>query len=758
MQKYSQPLEAFEEKVIFCFDRSSYKISRRPLVLLDMYVLAQGVKTGIYRVCDELFSRLIFSSEFNFAFYIRDPFCSEAIRYIKERNFPEKEMVPLNCVLHEIDFFIAPFGVAPESIRKIKIIRQVHFVYDLIAIFKPEFFMEEAATEVNEIMISLTRETIIFAISEHTKKDLISYRPEIKEDQITVILLAADERFKESSNEEKQKEVCAKYGIPYDAPYILSLATIEVRKNLETVVRAFRQYIVDNTGTKLNLVLAGMRGWKLEQLQQKIDKYENLDGKIYFTGFVEDEDLPLLYSRAECFIYLSRYEGFGLPPLEAMACGVPVISSDNSSLPEVVGDAALTFDCEDWKGVANAIAKICEDKTIRKELSAKSLDRAKAFSWDRTAEILLDRLIDEIDIAKINWPIWCDRLNFRDHNVIEGGGRLTGAAVKTGTPGRPLITYITIVRNNEKDIRRTIESVQKQKYKHTEHIILDGMSTDRTFDIVQEYGDKLDYYASETDDGLYDALNKVIPLARGDLICILNSDDWLPEDAAKNVADAYTGAVNELILGAASVKVDSRNTITWLPQPVSNISYFHVANCCHNAIYATKGAYEMSGPYDRNFLIAADFKWIMACFEAGVHFNYIQETVVNYSLGGVSSGHKKHILECQLIIKDRFPFLMDTDVALLNYIYYPWGQCLDHETHKKIDVGNVFDKLVLRYGLYDDFMAAIGFDGSVSVDLTKLPVWQSQHGVVQRLKIMLVHFPRFYSLARRIYHLFKSRV
>lgn len=355
--------------------------------------------------------------------------------------------------------------------------------------------------------------------------------------------------------------------------------------------------------------------------------------------------------------------------------------------------------------------------------------------------------MNKMDMTKNKWPVWRDRLEFSSEAVIEGGLRLS-KKVKPTEPENPLITYITVVKNNEKDLPRTIKSVQQQKYLNVEHIVLDGASTDRTLDVIREYEDKIDYYASEPDKGLYDALNKAIPLAGGDLICVLNSDDWLPDNAARLVAEAYSGAENELILGAANVKLDKLNTATWLPAPVSHNSYFSVANCCHNAIYTTKGAYEASGPYDAKLQIAADFKWIMKCFEADATFNYIHEVLVNYSLGGVSRNFDMHIHESQVMIKDRFPYLTDEDAALLNYIYYCWPDRLDHEKYINIIAEEVVDKLTIQYSTHRDFIKA----------MTSAKLNNQENTVIKKMiKNKLMKTPRLYSLARFVYHIIKNR-
>ena len=235
---------------------------------------------------------------------------------------------------------------------------RAHIIYDLIAIQRPDFFTPAAAVEVNNIIASLNEDTVIFAISEHTKRDLLAHRPELSPAQITVIPLGAGNWFRPSEDPAEMARVRKKYGIPSEAPYLLSLATLEIRKNLDQVINSFVAYLEQDELSSLNLVIAGMAGWKLDALNQTLATSSKWRSRIFLVGFVEDADLSALYSGASCFIYLSRYEGFGLPPLEAMACGTPVICANNSSLPEVVGDAGLMFDCDDVRGVAEGIGKI----------------------------------------------------------------------------------------------------------------------------------------------------------------------------------------------------------------------------------------------------------------------------------------------------------------------------------------------------------------------------------------------------------------
>lgn len=307
------------------------------------------------------------------------------------------------------------------------------------------------------------------------------------------------------------------------------------------------------------------------------------------------------------------------------------------------------------------------------------------------------------------WPEWRERLHPTPNKLFasfEGGRRLTGVR-KSDRPGQPLVSYVTVVRNNDKTLARTIESVLAQTYENVEHIILDGASTDSTLDVIRSYADTLDYFASEPDAGLYDALNKAIPLAMGSLICVLNADDWLEPDAAAIAVNAATRtSAATLILSTARVNTGSQ-LVEWRPTRVTLTSYFSCVNCCHNAIYGTKAAYEISGCYDTSYAIAADFKWIMQCFDAGVNFLYIDQPTVNYSLGGISGDGSTHRQECQRLINERFAFLEPDEVAGLHYCYYYWRDRLtETDVAKSFNPYQFVQEIRKKYADKTDFLKA----------------------------------------------------
>lgn len=366
--------------------------THRPRLALDTYVLAQGIKTGVYRVCDELFPLLASSDRLDCRLFVR-PHDEAKTAVLTKRFGAPAHLAPSGRPSEDADVLLSPFGLVPPGWRLDDKVLHAHVVYDLIGVTNPEYFSAEAAVEVKRIMDSLDQQTVIFAISEFTKNALLSYRSDLSERQVTVVPLAAGSRFHPCEDALQRAAVRAKYGIPSGVPYILSLATLEIRKNLDQVVHALVSHLEECTDSELHLVLSGMSGWKLEQLDEALAKYARWRHRIVLTGFVEDADLSALYSDAVCFAYLSRAEGFGLPPLEAMACGTPVICANNTSLPEVVGQAGLLFDADDVQGVAHAMGRIASSPALRRELAEAGLDRARLFSWERCADIIVNTLL-----------------------------------------------------------------------------------------------------------------------------------------------------------------------------------------------------------------------------------------------------------------------------------------------------------------------------------------------------------------------------
>ncbi len=207
---------------------------------------------------------------------------------------------------------------------------------------------------------------------------------QVQPGKITVLYSGVDARFQPVSDDATLTAVKMKYKLG-DAPYLLSVGTLQPRKNFQMLIQAFAPIAAQYPH---NLYIAGGKGWLYEEMMTEITR-QGLYGRVRFIGFVDDKDLPALYSAATLFLFPSLYEGFGLPLLEAMACGVPVISSDASSLPEVVGDAAIQCSPNEVSSWTMAIDMLLNDKKSFATLRKKGFLRARKFSWTESARQLL---------------------------------------------------------------------------------------------------------------------------------------------------------------------------------------------------------------------------------------------------------------------------------------------------------------------------------------------------------------------------------
>lgn len=233
----------------------------------------------------------------------------------------------------------------------------------------------------------------LIAISEATKNDLVATL-NIPEEKITVIPEAADDTYKPVTDRRKRQEVKKKYGI--SGRYLLHIGTINPRKNLEFLVRVFAKLSQDFPD--LQLVITGKKGWYFEGLFRLVDELK-LQDKVIFTGYIEEEDKPALLSAASVYTFPSVYEGFGLPALEAMACGTPVVASNTSSIPEVTGKAAILVGPHDEGGWIEAIRRILTDGKLAARMSKEGLLQAKKFSWEKAAEETLkvyERVVSDV--------------------------------------------------------------------------------------------------------------------------------------------------------------------------------------------------------------------------------------------------------------------------------------------------------------------------------------------------------------------------
>jgi glycosyltransferase involved in cell wall biosynthesis len=281
--------------------------------------------------------------------------------------------------------FSAPPVVLPESLVRVVII------YDIYPMRFPTECGPDVVGNLKSVIDSLSpRRDIVVAISEYTKQDFCDFAG-FPQERVVVCPLAADDQFRSSGSFEAVAKVHECYRIS-PGPYFLSVSNPQPRKNLVTAIRAFAKFVLANPDWKGSLVLAGNSrlGWGDDAVDRLIADLGPIGERVLKIGPVDERDLPTLYSGAIGFVFPSLFEGFGLPVLEAMKCGVPVVASSATSIPEVGGDAAIYCDPHDVEGFANAMRVIVNDEPYRQKMIRKGYEQSSHFSWDVSARIMVN--------------------------------------------------------------------------------------------------------------------------------------------------------------------------------------------------------------------------------------------------------------------------------------------------------------------------------------------------------------------------------
>ena len=299
------------------------------------------------------------------------------IRPTQSRIYSVAEQLEMPRVARGTRLFHAPHFNFP-LFWKGKLVVTIH---DLIYLRHRESLASPTKRVVARFLIGAAcrKADALIAVSEHTKKDILTEFPATDPSKINVIHEAASASFCPASDLEKAR-VRAKYGL--QEPFVLFVGTLKPHKNLSVLLSAMSEVNRRGGIARQNLVIAGRSDEKHPEIGKNAGSYPFAK----LIGEVSDADLPALYSAADAFVLPSLYEGFGLPVLEAMACGTPVIVSNASSLPEVAGAAAMTFEPTRVDALAELLYTVLENKSLRQKMSTDGLERAKRFSWKKTAE------------------------------------------------------------------------------------------------------------------------------------------------------------------------------------------------------------------------------------------------------------------------------------------------------------------------------------------------------------------------------------
>lgn len=276
-------------------------------------------------------------------------------------------------VLH-VQYTAPPFCRAP-------VITTIH---DLAFEHLPETFTRRGKTQLRLTVRRTARHAAhILTVSEFSRQDIIqTYR--LPPDKVTVTHNGCEAQFTpQPAFDDEAEMIKQKFGITRD--YLIAVGSVQPRKNLIRLLRAYARLRAQQPGFQLQLVIVGRHLWLYKEVLREI-KQQNFAADVLVTGYASDEDLPALYRSAVALVYPSLFEGFGLPPLEAMACGTPVITSNSSSLPEVVGRAALLVNPYEEEELAQAIWKLTNDIALRAQLREAGIQQARQFTWHAAAE------------------------------------------------------------------------------------------------------------------------------------------------------------------------------------------------------------------------------------------------------------------------------------------------------------------------------------------------------------------------------------
>lgn len=340
-----------------------------------------GVENTVYQL---IFNLKKLDKNNIYALYSNSPIPAELTnqlnfigKYLPFPKFWSKIKLAHELAENKPDLYIEISYAIPRSAPK----KSIAFVHDLAWKYFPgSYSFSEKLSQKSVLRTNIKRAAKIICISETTKKDLIKYFPESKS-KAEVLYLAYD-------SEKFHANIKPRNVLKIEEPYILYVGRIEERKNVRRLVEAFK-LVKKEKDIPHKLVIAGNPGHNGQNLIEEINQDGEINKDVILTGFVKDENLPDLYAGANIFAFPSLYEGFGIPILEAMACGIPVLTSESSSLSEIAGDAALLVKPTDTVDIAGGIYELIKNSELRKKLIKNGYDRVKLFSWEKSAKELL---------------------------------------------------------------------------------------------------------------------------------------------------------------------------------------------------------------------------------------------------------------------------------------------------------------------------------------------------------------------------------
>jgi glycosyltransferase involved in cell wall biosynthesis len=469
--------------------------------------------------------------------------------------------------------------------------RQVFLLPDIQHEFHPEFF-DSRTLRARRLAFQKAYEGAgaIMTISEYAR-DTIRAHTKVN---VFVASPALPPEFERARSQNVTPEERA---LVPESDFFFFPANLWPHKNHEGLFEAARRLRAAG-GRDIGLVLTGSpTGWEKLQAQ-----YADLP--IRHLGYVSPALLRLLYERALALTFFSRYEGFGIPLLEAFAAGTPVVCSNTTSLPEVAGDAALMCDPNDVEAIAGLLGRVVDDVNLRRELVARGRSRLGRYTWAAAA----------------------DRLGA----ALQGVG---GHAAAEPIGVLPLVSIVTPSYNQGRFLRRTIESVLAQTYPHVEYLVVDGGSDDETLDVLRSFGDRV-RWISEPDSGQAEAINKGLRQTHGEIVGYLNSDDVILPDAIEHVVRRFRDHPEcDLVYGDADY-IDEEDDVIgrYRTAPYSFERLMEDCCICQPAAYWRASAGAVIGPFDETLQYALDYDYWIRLDRGGFVLQHLPVTLAQSRL------------------------------------------------------------------------------------------------------------------------------
>lgn len=479
-------------------------------------------------------------------------------------------------VRHDISLYFCPLLVLDPVLVHIP---TVVCIPDLQHEFLPEFFSEELLQwRKLHFQASVDSASAVLTLSEFSAKTIVEKLGALPEN-VFPIHLAADDEFGGTMDDRLNEAVRRKYSLPEVYGYFP--ANTWPHKNHLRLLDALVAYR-DKYGPPPKIVLSGATDLGHADLLKAI-RERKLADSVQFVGYLPQEELQCLYRNATFLVFPSLFEGFGMPVLEAMMCGCPIICANATSLPEVAGSAALYFDPLDPAAMAEAMQSILTDGELRARLVEDGATRALKFSWRQTA-------IDTVAVFK----------------------QVIAAKANALPESKPLVSVITPSYNQGEFIEETILSVLGQRHNNIEYLVNDGGSGDNTVAILQKYADRL-VWVSQKDKGQGDAVNKGFNQARGEILGWLNSDDTYLPAAIERVVDVFAKNPDALMVYGNAYYTNKYSTITspYLSEPFDHDNLAYRCYICQPTVFIRKELFAELGDLDISLHTCMDYDyWI----------------------------------------------------------------------------------------------------------------------------------------------------